>query len=85
MAIRHRTKEQKRAASARRLTYSLPQTNSSSSVSSKVTTKTTKVNEILGKSNLYDYHPSLIKKDLLKTLVVSLVVLIVELGLYYYL
>ncbi len=85
MAIRHRTKEQKRAASARRLTYSLPQTNSSSNASFEISTKAAKENGVLSKSHLYDYHPSLIKKDLLKTLLVSLVVLIVELGLYYYL
>ena len=85
MAIRHRTKEQKRAAAARRLTYSLPQIKSSSTVSSEVATKPAKANEVVGTTHLYDYHPSLIKKDLLQTLLVSLVVLVVELGMYYYL
>lgn len=85
MAIRHRTKEQKRAASARRLTYSLPQTNTRSVSVSKTKSKVVEPSAPQNKADLYDYHPNLIKRDLLKTLLVSLIVLIVELGLYYYL
>jgi hypothetical protein len=85
VAIKHRTKEQKRAASARRLTYSLPTNSKSTDAHAKESLKTTTVKTSLLRNDLYEYHPSLIKKDLLKTLVVSAIVLCVELGLYYYL
>lgn len=88
MAIRkHRTKEQKRSAAARRLTYSLPaaSVNPSQPLAQPGVTPLSRSSSTSMISDLYEIHPDLIKKDLLKTLVVSLVVLTIELGLYYYL
>jgi hypothetical protein len=85
VAIKHRTKEQKRAASAKRLTYSLPTTIKQADSTTKTSTALAKPKAAQARTDLYDYHPNLIKKDLLKTLVVSAIVLGVELGLYYYL
>lgn len=85
MAIKHRTKEQKRAASLKRMTYSLPTTIKQTDSTVMTSAKSAKPKTTLARTDLYDYHPNLIKKDLLKTVVVSAIVLGVELGLYYYL
>ncbi len=86
MAIKHRTKAQKQTAARRRLTYSLP-TTSEIGVSTSLSNNTgpSPSRPVSLSVSGYDIQPGVIKQDLIKTVFVSLVVLGIELGLYFYL
>ena len=77
-------KSQQAASQSTSFKYSLDESMLTEKVEKQETKEKVKIKTVLD-SELYDYDPKLIKQDLVKTAVLSILFFAIEIGLYFYL